>query len=120
MLSVCLTDHVLNLPGCNPVVSQGGSVLLGLHLTDEETEAQGQRRIGPGRPMAGSRLGRAWTQHGHWRPDGQGASVASAAGPVAVHLRTSAVRAAVLVLTERDTVELCVQRLLSPGPGRRM
>lgn len=42
MLSVCLTDHVLNLPGCNPVVSQGGSVLLGLHLTDEETEAQGQ------------------------------------------------------------------------------
>lgn len=82
MLSVCLTDHVLNLPGCNPVVSQGGSVLLGLHLTDEETEAQGQRRIGPGRPMAGSRLGRAWTQHGHWRPDGQGASLASAAGPV--------------------------------------
>lgn len=42
MFGACLTDHILNLTGCNPVVSQGQSVLLGLHFTDEETEAQGQ------------------------------------------------------------------------------
>ena len=41
-------------------------------------------------------------------------------GLCAVHLWTSEMRSGVLVLTERDAVGLCVQRLLNPGPGRRM
>lgn len=69
---------------------------------------QGPARAGPGHStVTGVRVDRG----PHWH---------LLLGLCAVHLRTSAVRAAVPVLTERDTVELCVQRLLSPGPGRRM
>lgn len=36
MLRACLTNRILNLLGHNPMVSQGGPVLLGLHFTEEE------------------------------------------------------------------------------------